>query len=118
MTQHKKTIRKEPKQLNPTQPIFFDDIVVSLAGIGDLVDVHFKIDPKMRMPGPFYIIDEKTSKIGRPASMPKIGKIASGRSKTGSIGFGIFLNPDDEIKPGSLITLVSGGYIKEHITVT
>ena len=118
MPQPKKTSRKKASKPLPTQPIFYEDIAASLTGIGDLIDVHFKIDPKMKMPGPFYIIDEQTAKIGRPATMPKIGKIASGKSKVGSIGFGIFLNPDEVIKQGSLVTFVSGGYIREHITVT
>jgi hypothetical protein len=108
---------KELKQLNPTQPSFFD-VIVSLSGIGDLVDVRFIIDQKMRLPGPFYLQDEKTQKIARPATMPKIGRLASGRSKVGNTGYGVFLNPDDVIRQGSLVTFVSGGYKKEHILVT
>jgi hypothetical protein len=103
---------------NPTAPSFFEGVIVGLTGIGDLVDVRFKIDQKMKLPGPFYLRDEKTGKIARPAMMPKIGVLAKRRGKTGNSGYGIFLNPDDEIKSGSLVTFVSGGYVKEHITVT
>jgi hypothetical protein len=109
--------RKEQKQLNPTTPSFFDDVTIGLSGIGDLVDVRFKIDQKMRLPGPFYVQDEKTGKIARPACMPKIGALASRRGKPGNSGYGIFLNPDDEIKQGSMVTFVSGGYKREHILV-
>ena len=110
--------RKEPKQLNPTTPSFFDDVIIGLTGIGDLVDVRFKIDQKMKLPGPFYLQDEKTGKIARPACMPKIGPLVSRRGKAGNSGYGIFLNPDDEIKQGSKLTFVSGGYKKEHIVVS
>jgi hypothetical protein len=119
MTQTKK--RKEPQQLVPTQPFLFDDILVSLTGIGDMVDVRFKIDPKMCLPGGFYVIDEKSGKIGRPATMPKIGTLANKakrKSKEGATGFGIFWNPEEVIQPGSLVTFVSGGYRREHIPVT
>ena len=102
---------------NPTPPSFLDDVMVGLTGIGDLVHVRFKIDQKMKLPGPFYLKDEKTGKIARAAMMPKIGALASRRGKAGKNGYGVFLNPDDEIKQGSLVTFVSGGYTKEHITV-
>jgi hypothetical protein len=110
--------RKEPTQLNPTPPSFFDDIIVSLTGVGDLVDVRFKLDPTMRQPGPFYLLDEKSGKICRAAAMPKIGTLALKKSKNGTTGFGIFLNYDDAVQPGSLVTFVSGGFRREHITVT
>ncbi len=110
--------RKEPTTPSPTQPSFFDDVVIGLTGIGDLVDVRFKIDKKMRLPGPFYLQDEKTGKIARPACMPKIGALASRRGKPGNNGYGIFLNPDEELKQGSRVTFVSGGYKKEHLLVT
>jgi hypothetical protein len=109
--------RGKPQALNPTIPSFFDDVMVGLTGVGDLLHVAFKVDQKMKLPGPFYLKDEKTGKIARAAMMPKIGALASRRGKPGNRGFGVFLNPDDEIKQGSLVTFVSGGYIKEHITV-
>jgi hypothetical protein len=101
----------------PAQSPFFDDFCVSLSGVGDLIDVRFKIDAKMKQPGPFYLIDEASGRILRAATMPKIGVLANRKSKAGNNGFGIFLNPDDTIKSGSFVTFVCGGYRKEHIAV-
>jgi hypothetical protein len=106
------------KRAVPTPTSFFDDIIVSLTGIGDMIDVRFQIDEKMKLPGGFYIIDEKTQKIGRPAAMPKIGMLANKKAKIGNGGFAIFWNPDEIIHMGSLVTFVCGGYRREHITVT
>jgi hypothetical protein len=113
-----KNSRSKQEVPNPTAPSFFDDVMIGLTGVGDLVHVRFKIDQKMKLPGPFYLQDEKTGKIARAAMMPKIGALASRKGKAGNSGYGVFLNPDDEIKQGSLVTFVSGGYKKEHITVT
>ena len=113
----KQKSRSKQEMPNPTEPSFFSDVLVGLTGIGDLLHVQFKIDQKMKLPGPFYVQDEKTGKIAHAAMMPKIGALASRRGKAGKCGYGVFLNPDDEIKQGSLVTFVSGEYKKEHITV-
>jgi hypothetical protein len=106
------------KKPNPNPSSFSDEVVVSLSGAGDLIDVRFKIDPKMKIPGQVYLQDEATGKMCKIANVPKIGVLMSGRkAPPGDWGFGIFINPDDEIKQGSLVTFSHGQYKKEHIKV-
>ncbi len=113
----------EPANPNPSS--FSNEVVVSLSGVGDLLDVRFKIDPLMRVPGPIYIQDEATTKLCKLANVPKIGPLISGskelhRSKKttpSGYGYGLFLNMDETVKRGSLVTFVYGGYKKEHIPV-
>jgi hypothetical protein len=107
------------KQPVPIPSSFSDDVLVSLAGIGDLIHVYYKMENKMKALGPVYVQDETTGKIGKVIAVPKIGALMSSRrSKQGNYGFAIFLNPEDVIKNGSLVTFVSGEYRKEHIPVT
>jgi hypothetical protein len=118
MTSRKKNGTR-PKQPVPIPSSFLEDVLVSLAGIGDLVHVYYKMENKMKVPGPVYIQDETTGKIGKVIAVPKIGALMSSRrNKPGNYGFAIFLNPEDVIKTGSLVTFVSGEYRKEHIPVT
>jgi hypothetical protein len=102
-----------------------DEVVVSLSGAGDLLDVRFKVDPKMRIPGPIHIQDEATGKFCKVANVPKIGVLMSGskelkrrgKAPPSGYGFGIFLNMEQIVKQGSLVTFVHGGYKKEHLSV-
>jgi hypothetical protein len=116
MSTSKKRIRKGQEKRLSTPP-FLEEIMVTLTGVGDLIDVRFKVDAKMKLPGPVYVQDEGTGKIGRVATVPKIGQILSRKQAVGNYAYGIFLNPDDVVKTGSLVTFVSGGYRKEHIKV-
>jgi hypothetical protein len=110
---------------NPTPSSFSDEVVVSLSGVGDLLDVRFKINPKMKIPGPIYIQDEATGKMCQVANVPKIGVLMSGskelrrggKAPPTGYGFGIFLNMEDVVKQGSLVTFAYGGYKKEHLKV-
>ena len=116
MPTNKKSSRKGQKT-PPSTPISLENIVITLTGVGDLIDVRFKIDPKMKLPGPVYIQDESSGKIGRVAAVPKIGQLLSRKQAVGNYAYGIFLNPDDVVKSGSLVTFVSGGFRQEHIQV-
>ena len=116
MTTPTRRNRNGQKKPLPT-PLSLEEIMITLTGVGDLIDVRFKIDAKMKLPGPVYVQDEGTGKIGRVATVPKIGQILSRKQAVGKYAYGIFLNPDDVVKTGSLVTFVSGGYRKEHIQV-
>jgi hypothetical protein len=114
------------QQPNPIPSSFSDEeVVVSLSGAGDLLDARFKIDPKMKIPGPIYLQDEATGKTLRVANVPKIGPLMSGskelrrggKAPPTGFGFGLFLNMEEVVKQGSLVTFVHGGYKKEHIKV-
>jgi hypothetical protein len=109
--------RGGPNKISPN-PISLEEVIISLSGAGDLLDVRFKVNEKMKTPGPVYIVDEETGKIGRVVQVPKIGNVLTRRQTVGDFAYGIFLNPEDVIKSGSLVTLVSGSYKKEHIKVT
>jgi hypothetical protein len=120
-----KTNKGKGPEPNPTPSSFSDEVVVSLSGVGDLLDVRFKIDPKMKIPGPTYIQDEATGKMCQIANVPKIGPLMSGSKElrrrgnappTG-FGYGLFLNMEEVVKQGSLVTFARGGYKKEHIKV-
>ena len=110
---------------NPATSSFSDEVIISLSGVGDLLDVRFKIDPRMKTPGPIYIQDEATGTKLTLANVPKIGPLISGRTPiskgrhqpVSNCGFGLFLNMEEVVKHGSLVTFVSGGYRKEHIPV-
>ncbi len=89
--------------------------MISICGVGDLVNARFKIDEKMKRPGPIYLQDESTGKMCKVAVTPKIGPLMSSRKKLGNYAFCIFNNTDDAIKVGSPVTLVLGEFRKEHI---
>jgi hypothetical protein len=112
-----KNSSRKGQKAPPFTPISLEQIVITLTGVGDLIDVRFKIDSKMKLPGPVYIQDESSGKIGRVAAVPKIGQLLSRKQAVGNYAYGIFLNPDDVVKSGSMVTFVSGGYRKEHIQV-
>jgi hypothetical protein len=116
MTTSKNSSKKGQKKPLPPN-ISLQNVVITLTGVGDLIDVRFKVDAKMKLPGPVYIQDESTGKIGRVAAVPKIGQILSRKQAVGNYAYGIFLNPDDVVKTGSLVTFVSGGFRLEHIPV-
>jgi len=71
----------------------------------------------MMRPGPVYIKDENTGKMATVASVPKIGRLMTQRTKVGNSAYLLLGNPDNSIKAGSLVTLVIGEYRKEHIRV-
>ena len=100
---------------NPTTQPFLPEIIISICGVGDLVDVRFKVDEKMKRPGPVYIQDEATGKMCNLAVTPKIGPLRSSRRKPGNYAYCIFQNTDEVIKLGSPVTFVIGEYRKEHI---
>jgi hypothetical protein len=120
MCPNKKQDRKGQKTPDPVpSPTFSEEVYVSLTGVGDLIDVRFKIDEKMRRPGPLYVQDEASGKMCRVASAPKIGLLMSGRKKIiGTHAYGIFINTDDTVKSGSLITFAYGEFRREHIRVS
>jgi hypothetical protein len=110
-------IRTGLKKPDPA-PTFSQDVVISLSGVGDLLDVRFKITPQMKTGGQVYVQDEATGKICKVANVPKIGTLLSGRrTAPGDYGYGIFLNMEDVVKKGSLVTFIHGTYKKEHIPV-
>jgi hypothetical protein len=100
---------------NPTSQPFLPDIQISLAGAGDLLHARFKVEEKMKRPGPIYVQDEKTGKRCNMAVAPKIGPLMGSRRKLGNYAFCIFHNTDFAVRPGSQVTFVSGEYRKEHI---
>jgi hypothetical protein len=99
----------------PTAQPFLPEIIVSLCGAGDLINARFRVDEKMKRPGPIYLQDEKTGKICKIAVTPKIGPLMSSRRKPGNYAFCIFHNTDFAVRPSSPVTLVVGEYRKEHI---
>jgi hypothetical protein len=111
----KKPSGTKQEQPNPTTQPFLPEIMISICGEGDLINARFKIDEKMKRPGPIYIQDEATGKICNVAVTPKIGPLMSSRKKLGNYAFCIFNNIDNVIKVGSPITLVLGEFRKEHI---
>jgi hypothetical protein len=107
----------EQKQASPINQPFFPEIIVSLAGAGDLIHAKYKIADKMKRPGPIYLQDEKTGKICKLAVTPKIGPLMSSRRRMGNYAFCVFNNTDFAIRPNSLVTFVIGDYRQEHIPV-
>jgi hypothetical protein len=103
------------------QPSFLQDIIVSLAGAGDIINARFQVNEKMKQPGPTYLQDEKTGTICKVIAAPKIGllmtRISGRRKNLGNYAYGIFDNPNYVVRPGSLVTFVAGEYRKEHIPV-
>ena len=112
--------RGKKKELNPasTSLFFNDSVLVRLSGVGDFVDVRFKVTPEMLLPGPIFIQDEKTGKVVTVPAVPKIGRLMTGKTKVDNTGFILFKNLDKLIKKKSLITLVIGQFKKEHIKIT
>lgn len=114
-----KTKTKRGGRKTPPKPPFFNDSVsIRLTGAGDLIDVRYRVTPDMMTPGPIFIKDESTGKIATILSVPRIGKLMTRTSTVKNFGYGIFLNPGDCIKSGSSVTLVVGGFKREHIIVT
>ena len=105
-------------QASPTNQLFLPEIIVSISGTGDLITARFRIDEKMRRPGPIYLQDERTGKTCKIAVTPKIGPLMSSRrKKPGNYAFCIFNNIDFVVRPNSHVTFVIGEFRKEHIQV-
>ncbi len=111
--------RGRKSKAEPTPPPSFSQssILARLSGAGDLVDVRFKANEKMKGASQIYLMDESTGKIATVAAVPKIGRLMTQNPKSGNYAFILFVNPDDSIKSGSLVTLIAGNYKKEHIKV-
>lgn len=110
----------EPNGLNPTPQTFLpkvSEVVISLGGDGDLINARFTITEQMKSPGEIYLKDEATGYVCRTAVLPKMGMVISSRKKPGKVGYCLFRNTEYAIKAGSLVTLVIGGFRKEHLTV-
>ena len=107
-------VRSKPK---PTNQLFSPDFEVSLCGAGDLLNARFKVEDKMKKPGPIFLQDEKTGKICRMTVTPKIGPLMNSRKKSGNSAFCFFDNVDFAAKPGSTVIFVMRDYRKEHIAV-
>jgi hypothetical protein len=104
-------------QAVPTPQLSLPEILISICGAGDIINARFKVDEKMKRPGPIYLQDERTGKICRVSVTPKIGPLMSSRRKTGNYAFCFFENNDFAIRPNSPVTFVIGEYRKEHIQV-
>jgi len=108
---------KMTSEKKQSKPAHFPPFFIRLSGVGDFIDVRFKVNAEAMRPGPVYIKDEKTGKTATVATVPKIGWLMTRRTKVGNTAFLILKNPDNSIKAGSLVTLVVGQYRKEHIPV-
>ncbi|MDQ1280350.1 MAG: hypothetical protein QG670_1613 [Thermoproteota archaeon] len=103
---------------SPQNSLFLNDgVSIRLTGAGDIIDVRYNVTQEMMTPGPVYIQDEKTGKIATLLSVPRVGQLITRKAKVRNLGYGLFLNPDDSITVGSFVTLVVGGFKKEHIVV-
>jgi hypothetical protein len=101
---------------SPT-PLSSKDVTIRLTGAGDLIDARFRTTPESLAPGPIYLQDEATGIIATLVSVPRLGRLVTRRAKVKAFSYGLFINPQDSIKAGSIVTLVVGGFKKEHLTV-
>jgi hypothetical protein len=85
--------------------------------MGDLIDVRFRVTRAIKELSPALLIDEATGKTSTVGMVPRIGALMTHHPRVGGSGFLLFMNPDNVIKTGSLVTLVLGSYQKKHIRV-
>ena len=109
--------KKTRAKRSPNPPSLTEDVTIRLSGAGDLIDARFKTTSETLEPGPIYLKDEATGKIATLVSVPRIGRLISRKTKLNNFSYGLFINPQDSIKAGSLVTLVVGCFKKEHVIV-
>jgi hypothetical protein len=96
---------------------FSEDVKVSLAGMGDILHVQYRVTEEMTTSALMYLQDEATGQICKLIGVPKIGALTSKKTEIGNYGFAIFFNPDDVIKYDSKVTFVAGDFRKEHLAI-
>ena len=120
MRSHKKSGREVGGQKSPraaAPPFSKSDVVATLSGIGDLVDVRYRVKKGMARMSPILLIDEKTGKFSTVGTVPRVGMLMTRNPKVDRVGFLLFTNPENVVKAGSLVTLIVGSYTKRHIRV-
>lgn len=94
---------------------------VGLAGEGAFVNVLFTATPKMAsglMQGTVQVIDEATGAVHSDiVVMPSIGALLARPVRLGQPGYVMLTNVGRSIRPGSVVTVVLGGYRREHVVV-
>lgn len=94
---------------------------VTFATNGDFIIVGYKAPPEVVnewWQGSVYIIDEATGKTYREVPvMPVVGPLIAKPKEIGQLGYFMLINPFQEIKPGSILTVILGKYKREHVIV-
>jgi hypothetical protein len=87
------------------------------------IEVSFKADTAtsgkwFQANNTMYVIDETNGREYREIPvMPKIGPLVGRPLTRDQVGFVMFMNRDFSIKPGSIVTVVLGEWMKEHVKV-
>ena len=92
-----------------------------MAEDGAMIVVNFKGPAKLIQKwyqGSIYLVDETTEvAYDQIPVAPKLGPLFNKPRLDGQAGFALLSNPDQGIKPGSVVTVVLGNYKREHVTV-
>ncbi len=94
---------------------------VTLAGEGGFIEVVFTAMPQISaqwVAGTVRVIDEETGAVyDELVTLPSVGLLFARPNRPGQPGYVMLTNVNHGVHPGSIVTVVLGGYRKEHVVV-
>ena len=96
-------------------------IGVGLAAESNYIAVYYKCSPVLARAlrqGNVYVVDEATGATYKAIPVvPVIGPLLNRPQKTGQVAYVMLANEAPYVTKGSVVTVVLGGFKKEHVTV-